>query len=85
MGRGPWDVEAGGVAGGAVWRLRSCLKCTEKRDGRPETLFVKPEPLWVSLFDPHPNRDGHAILTDALIGGLKELPARCWAGKRPWS
>jgi lysophospholipase L1-like esterase len=34
--------------------------------------------LWVSLFDPHPNREGHALLAEALHDGLKQLPAECW-------
>jgi lysophospholipase L1-like esterase len=38
--------------------------------------------LWVSLFDPHPNRRGHALLAEALHEGLKQLPPECWK-KRP--
>jgi lysophospholipase L1-like esterase len=34
--------------------------------------------LWVGLFDPHPNRVGHALLAEALHDGLKQLPAECW-------
>ena len=34
--------------------------------------------LWVSLFDPHPNRRGHALLAEALHEGLKQLPPECW-------
>ncbi len=45
---------------------------------------MTPEPLWVSLFDPHPNRDGHRILAEALHAGLKQLPARCWKWASPW-
>jgi lysophospholipase L1-like esterase len=33
---------------------------------------------WVSLFDAHPNRDGHAILARALHEGVAGLPDRCW-------
>jgi lysophospholipase L1-like esterase len=39
----------------------------------------RPVPLWVSLFDPHPNRDGHEILARALSDGLAELPPSCWS------
>ena len=45
----------------------------------------RPEPLWVSVFDPHPNREGHAILVYALVSDLKKLPPSCWKGKDPWS
>jgi hypothetical protein len=34
--------------------------------------------LWVGLFDPHPNREAHALLAEALHDGLKQLPAECW-------
>jgi lysophospholipase L1-like esterase len=34
--------------------------------------------LWVSLFDPHPNREAHALLADALQDDLKRLPRECW-------
>jgi lysophospholipase L1-like esterase len=39
--------------------------------------------IWVSLFDSHPNREGHAILARALYGGLKGLPDRCWEIRTP--
>jgi lysophospholipase L1-like esterase len=34
--------------------------------------------MWVSLFDPHPNREGHTVLAEALHDGLEKLPSRCW-------
>ena len=34
--------------------------------------------LWVSLFDRHPNREGHALLAEALYDGLMRLPPECW-------
>jgi len=37
-----------------------------------------PRTIWVSLFDSHPNREGHRILAQALHDGLKRLPASCW-------
>lgn len=36
-----------------------------------------PEELWVSLFDPHPNRVAHILLADALQDGLAQLPPEC--------
>jgi lysophospholipase L1-like esterase len=38
----------------------------------------RPPDLWVSLKDPHPNADGHALLAEALWDGLQALPERCW-------
>ncbi len=38
----------------------------------------RPRSLWVGPFDPHPNRDGHAIFAGVLLAGLEELPASCW-------
>jgi hypothetical protein len=32
----------------------------------------------VSLVDPHPNTDAHALLAEALWDGLEALPERCW-------
>jgi hypothetical protein len=40
--------------------------------------WKRPEPYWVSRFDPHPNPQGHAILARALEDGLRALPAECW-------
>jgi lysophospholipase L1-like esterase len=36
-----------------------------------------PAPLWVNLFDPHPNAAGHEILARALYDGLMALPKSC--------
>jgi len=36
------------------------------------------EALWVSLFDPHPNRIAHELLAQALYDGLMKLPPGCW-------
>lgn len=33
--------------------------------------------LWVSPFDPHPNRVGHALIAEALHEGIEKLPPRC--------
>jgi lysophospholipase L1-like esterase len=38
----------------------------------------RPPDLWVSLVDPHPNTDAHALLAEALWDGLEALPERCW-------
>jgi lysophospholipase L1-like esterase len=35
--------------------------------------------LWVSLFDPHPNAQGQALLADTLHEGLMRLPPACRA------
>jgi lysophospholipase L1-like esterase len=35
--------------------------------------------LWVDLFDPHPNREGHEILAEVLLGALRALPESCLA------
>jgi lysophospholipase L1-like esterase len=38
----------------------------------------RPAPgLWVSPGDPHPNREAHELLAQALEAALAELPARC--------
>jgi len=45
-----------------------------------------PTQLRLSFWDSHPNAEGHAILTDALVAGLAELPEECWdrgPGGRP--
>jgi len=34
--------------------------------------------LWVSLFDSHPNREGHEIFARALEDGLEALPSECF-------
>ncbi len=39
-----------------------------------------PTRLRLNAFDSHPNADGHAILAEALLDGLRDLPPRCWAG-----
>ena len=44
--------------------------------------WKRPEPYWVSRFDPHPNPEGHAILARALEDGLRALPAECWQPSR---
>lgn len=36
--------------------------------------------LWVSPFDSHPNRSGHAIYAQRLYTELRALPASCWEG-----
>lgn len=36
-------------------------------------------PLWVSFLDPHPSREGHALLAAALAAGLEALPHACWS------
>jgi lysophospholipase L1-like esterase len=46
--------------------------------GLPYFEGVSPWSIWVSLFDGHPNREGHAILARALHEGLRELPESCW-------
>jgi lysophospholipase L1-like esterase len=41
--------------------------------------------LWLDVYDPHPNPEGHAILARALRDGLRELSTYCWepqAGRR---
>ena len=40
--------------------------------------------LWVDLLDMHPNAEGHEILADALVAGLRDLPRQCWKGRDPW-
>jgi hypothetical protein len=47
--------------------------------GLPYFEGRSPRTIWVSLFDSHPNREGHRILAQALRDGLKSLPASCWA------
>jgi lysophospholipase L1-like esterase len=34
--------------------------------------------LWLGFLDPHPSPDGHALLAEALAGGLGALPEACW-------
>lgn len=34
--------------------------------------------LWVSPYDSHPNADGHGLLGEALVAGLRRLPEACW-------
>lgn len=35
--------------------------------------------LWVRIYDPHPNIEGHRILAEALHEGLqRDLPEECW-------
>ena len=34
--------------------------------------------LWVNPFDPHPNSEGHAILSRAALDALHALPSTCW-------
>jgi lysophospholipase L1-like esterase len=34
--------------------------------------------LWVSPSNSHPNGEGHALLAEALLAGLRRLPERCW-------
>lgn len=34
--------------------------------------------LHVSPYDPHPNAEGHALLSRALESGLRDLPDGCW-------
>jgi hypothetical protein len=50
--------------------------------GVTETLsnyrFRSERTLWVGDFDPHPNRDGHRILAQALADDLLALPDRCF-------
>ena len=41
-----------------------------------------PPDLWVGFFDPHPNREGHAMLAERLAEGLSALPGSCWE-RRP--
>jgi lysophospholipase L1-like esterase len=36
--------------------------------------------LRVSAVDSHPNAEGHRLLADALLDGLRELPAQCGLG-----
>jgi lysophospholipase L1-like esterase len=38
-----------------------------------------PTQLRLSSADTHPNAAGHAILAEALLAGLAELPEHCWA------
>ncbi len=35
--------------------------------------------LIVSVFDRHPNANGHAIMFQALYDGLRQLPPSCWS------
>jgi lysophospholipase L1-like esterase len=46
----------------------------------PDFVGRDSEALWVNAFDVHPNADGHAILAQALFGGLSALPPACWRG-----
>jgi len=39
--------------------------------------------LWVGPFDPHPNGEGHAILAQAALDALRDLPAKCWGPSGP--
>jgi len=34
--------------------------------------------LWIRPFDTHPNAEGHRLLSEALLDGLRGLPAQCW-------
>ena len=38
--------------------------------------------LWVHAKDPHPNREGHAILARALADDLLALPDHCFEANR---
>jgi len=38
--------------------------------------------LWVGPADPHPNARGHALLAEALLDGLADLPPRCGLQRR---
>lgn len=41
-----------------------------------------PRDLWVGIFDPHPNAEGHEIFAQALANGLAQLPAECFQPAR---
>ncbi len=44
----------------------------------PAFAHRRAQPLWVSFLDPHPNREGHALLAEKLAEGLEALPPTCW-------
>jgi len=46
-------------------------------------LGARPEALWLNAADPHPNREGHRRLGEALLEGLLGLPPACWGGDPP--
>ena len=54
------------------------LSVTQPFDAFIEAAPANEKALWVSLFDPHPNRRGHALLAEALHADLEALPADCW-------
>jgi lysophospholipase L1-like esterase len=63
-------VEAAALARG--------LSVSQSFDTLARDAAGDPDSLWVSLFDPHPNARGHALLADALYDGLGKLPAECF-------
>jgi lysophospholipase L1-like esterase len=61
------------VAGAAIARGLSVVEALPAFRGRT------PEDLWVSIYDAHPNAEGHRLLARALRDGLaKNLPESCW-------
>ncbi len=58
--------------------LERGLSVTQPFDHFVEHAPKRAKALWVSLFDPHPNRRGHELLADALHDDLRALPAECW-------
>ncbi|HYC56555.1 MAG TPA: GDSL-type esterase/lipase family protein [Candidatus Binatia bacterium] len=37
---------------------------------------------WRNIHDAHPNEEGHQIMAEALLQGLRTLPVRCWKRER---
>jgi hypothetical protein len=62
------------VAGAAISRGLTVVEALPVFRDRP------PHELWVSIYDAHPNAEGHRLLARALRDGLeKSLPVSCWS------
>ncbi len=44
----------------------------------PKLRWRLAESLRRSVFDPHPNAEGHRLFAEALYDGLRRLPPSCW-------